>query len=212
MPVSGNKPRVSWGEDMPTSAWSGAENSKPQLVRKIPCIQGAVNLQAWMRGLVVAMAKGDIKAGKSTIIGSAGEYFVMGELLRRGWLAGLTPRGAPDFDIVATKNGRTIHVRVKTKTADSALFRWNRLKDGNVFRAGNREGDVCVLVDIGGVTPEYYVVPSKEVERQLLKFFGDWLSEKPGRDPENRVIAFNIGRAEHLEWLSNFKDNWAVLD
>jgi hypothetical protein len=91
------------------------------------------------------MAKGDIKAGKSSIIGSAGEYFVMAELLKRGWLAGLTPRGAPDFDIVATKEDTTIQVRVKTKTADSRLFRWNRLKDGKVFRAPIRESDFCVL-------------------------------------------------------------------
>jgi hypothetical protein len=57
------------------------------------------------------MAKGDIKAGKGSIVGSAGEYFVMAELLKRGWLAGLTPRGAPDFDIVATKEDKTIHVQ-----------------------------------------------------------------------------------------------------
>ena len=87
------------------------------------------------------MAKGDIKAGKSTIIGAAGEYFVMAELLRRGWVAGLTPRGAPDFDIVATKDGWTIYVRVKTKTADAKLFRWNLRSDHKVFRDPISESD-----------------------------------------------------------------------
>jgi hypothetical protein len=107
-----------------------------------------------------AMAKGDIKADKGSIVGSAGEYFVMAELLKRGWLAGLTPRGAPDLDIVAPKEDKTIHVRVKTKTADSRLFRGNRLRDGKVFRAPLRESDFCVLVDIGGAAPEYYVIPT----------------------------------------------------
>jgi hypothetical protein len=99
--------------------------------------------------------KGDVKAGRSAVIGAAGEYFTMGELLRRGWLAGLTPRGARDFDIIATKEDRTIHVRVKTKTADSELFRWNRREDGSVFKAPIGEDDFCVLVDLGPPAPEY---------------------------------------------------------
>jgi len=154
------------------------------------------------------MAKGDIKAGKSAIIGSAGEYFAMAELLRQGWLAGLTPRGSRDFDIVATRDGQTIHVRVKTKTADSKLFRWNLREDGTVFRAPIGEDDFCVLVDIGGAVPEYYVIPTRRVECELQKIRSDWLAAKATRSPSNRVIAFEIGRDN--SFLSEFK-NWAVL-
>jgi len=157
------------------------------------------------------MAKGDIKAGKSSIIGAAGEYFVMAELLKRGWLAGLTPRGARDFDIVATKGDTTIHVRVKAKTADSKLFRWNRLTDGKVFRAPIRESDFCVLVDIGSAAPEYYVMPTRQLEKKLLEFFDEWLAAKPTRSAENRVIAFDLGHVDHEQWLSRFKNDWTVL-
>jgi hypothetical protein len=154
------------------------------------------------------MAKGDIKAGKGVLVGSAGEYFVMAELLRKGWIAGLTPRGAPDFDIIATKNGRTIHVRVKTKTEDSKLFRWNLRKDDRVFRSPTRENDFCVLVDMAGVSPEYYVIPTQRVESELQRIRGNWLAERATRRASNRVIAFELPRDTVL--LSQFK-NWKAL-
>src|SRR5579863_1426267 len=131
----------------------------------------------------------------------------MAELLRQGWVAGLMPRGAPDFDIVATKDGHTIHVRVKTKTADSKIFRWNLRKDGRVFRAVG-ENDFCVLVDIGRAVPEYYVVPTRRVESELQKLRIAYLAEKATRSPSNRVVVFELPR--HDLFLSEFK-NWAAL-
>src|SRR5260370_14448010 len=138
------------------------------------------------------MAKGDIKAGKSSIIGAAGEYFVRAELLERGWLAGLTPRGARDFDIVATKGDTTIHVRVKTKTAASKIFRWNRLTDGKVFRAPIRESDFCVLVDIGGDAPEYYVTPTRPLAKNHLQLFDRTIPPKPTPRPRNHGLSFAL--------------------
>ncbi len=46
---------------------------------------------------------GRIKAGEGTLIGNAGEYYVVAELLKRGVLAALAPRNAPAFDILAVK-------------------------------------------------------------------------------------------------------------
>ena len=151
---------------------------------------------------------GDIKAGKSEIIGAAGEYFVMAELLRQGWIAGLTPRGARDFDIIATRDGKTIHIRVKTKTANSKLFRWNLRKDDKVFRVPIGKDDFCVLVDIGGVAPNYYVIPTPKVETELQKIRSEWLAGKATRNASNRVIAFELVRDS--DWLSKFT-GWAAL-
>jgi hypothetical protein len=140
------------------------------------------------------MARGDIKAGNSAIIGAAGEYFVMAELLKRGRLAGLAPRGTRDFDIIATKSGSTIHVRVKTKTADSKLFRWNRRLDDRVFRVPLSEKDFCVLVDIGGESPTYFVIPTELVEGKLQQNWDEW---RRGKAPE-------VGRtaSSHFDWAA----------
>ena len=36
------------------------------------------------------------------IVGSAGEHFVLCQLLRRGWIATKAPEGAPNMDILVT--------------------------------------------------------------------------------------------------------------
>ena len=67
---------------------------------------------------------GKVKSGLGTLIGNAGEYYVMAELLKRGVVAGLMPRNAPSFDILATRGNRTVRIRVKTKSAQYDNWRW----------------------------------------------------------------------------------------
>ena len=127
------------------------------------------------------MAKGDIKAGRGMLIGAAGEYFVMGELLRRGWLAGMTPRGATDFDIIASRGDRVVSVRVKSKTADATIFRWNRKVEGCVLRSPIAANDFSVLVDLrtAGEPPEYRREhATSELETKLQSNFGRMASRK----------------------------------
>jgi hypothetical protein len=102
--------------------------------------------------------RGDIKAGKGPLIAAASEYLVMGELLRRGWIAGLTPRGTADFDVVAIEKDCPIRVRVKTNTINSKLFRRNRGAEGKALREPLGEDDFCILVDLAGEhdIPEYF--------------------------------------------------------
>jgi hypothetical protein len=156
------------------------------------------------------MAKGDVKAGRSALIGAAGEYFVMGELLRQAWLAGMTPRGASDYDIIATKGARTIRLRVKTKTADSDLFRWNAHKEtGVIFRHIADTNDYCVLVDLAGAHPEYYVLPTAIVDAKLRQLSQEYLDGDPRRSRANRIRAFKLKL--HGAWLANHK-SWACID
>ena len=53
----------------------------------------------------------------STIVGAAGEYHVLSQLLRRGWIAALAPDGAPNMDILVTdeNNDRLCAIQVKTR-------------------------------------------------------------------------------------------------
>jgi hypothetical protein len=157
--------------------------------------------------------KGDIKAGKGPLIAAAGEYLVTGELLRRGWIAGLTPRGTADFDVVAIKKEWSIRVRVKTKTVNSKLFRWNRV-DGKAFREPLGEDDFCILVELASEhdIPEYFITRTRDVQKKLNDNFDKWLKAKPGRDRNNPVIGIVRGRKEDEEWLSPLKDRWAVLE
>ena len=54
------------------------------------------------------------KEGKGTTIGNAGEYLVVGELLRRGAITALAPGNTPGFNILVTNGIDSMNVRVKT--------------------------------------------------------------------------------------------------
>jgi len=100
---------------------------------------------------------GRIKSGDGTVIGNAGEFCVAADLLKRGVIAALAPRAAPNFDILASKGNRTVRIRVKTKSAEYTDWQWAIKKDGTIFRELSRKDDITVLVNL---TPE-----SKERKR-----------------------------------------------
>jgi hypothetical protein len=54
---------------------------------------------------------------QSTLLGAAGEHYVMAELLRRGYIAALAPQGVPNADIVVTdiEGSRLCSIQVKTR-------------------------------------------------------------------------------------------------
>jgi len=78
--------------------------------------------------------KGRIKAGEGTLIGNAGEYYVVAELLKRGIVASLVPRNAPAVDVLATKGPFTTRIRVKTKSEQYDIWQWTAKPDGTIFR------------------------------------------------------------------------------
>ena len=54
---------------------------------------------------------------QSTLLGAAGEHFVMSELLWRGYIAALAPQGVPNADIVVTDitSSHLCTIQVKTR-------------------------------------------------------------------------------------------------
>lgn len=160
----------------------------------------------------------------SIIVGNAGEYFVLAELSRRGWTAAPTPRNSRAFDILATKNGRQLALRVKTKTSAATGFRWNAKKDGTVFAELSEASDFLVLVDMGCVDdpPRYWIVPTHFIYRCLVEDFQEWVST-PGfkgrqRAKDNKVRFMHLpeqnGRPKHgyERRLSSYFNNWALLE
>ncbi len=159
--------------------------------------------------------RGQIKAGKSAIIGNAGEYFVVGELLRRGLIAALAPRNAPDFDVVATEGTRALGVRVKTKTAAAKFWRWNVKKDGSIF-GEIRGDDVTILVDLNdGDSPvDYFVLPTSTLDGKLRELFERWVRQ-PGRtgqphDPTNKIRGIGDNPGD-MEWLQGYRARWSIV-
>src|SRR3990167_9068300 len=60
-------------------------------------------------------------AYNSSLIGAAGEHFVLCQLLRRDWIAALAPEGVPNTDIIVTdiEGNRQCAIQVKTRSVGS---------------------------------------------------------------------------------------------
>jgi len=158
---------------------------------------------------------GRIKAGEGSLIGNAGEYYVVAELLKRGIVAALAPRNAPSFDILATRENRSVRIRVKTKSHEYSVWQWAIKKDGSIFRDLSEQGDFTVLVDLAMETKDlkFYVVPTYQIDAWLKRGFEKWLStlgrnNKP-RSPTNPKR--NLNQKTYAQVLSKYLNQWEKL-
>jgi hypothetical protein len=128
-----------------------------------------------------------IKAGLGPLIGNAGEYAVMSELLKRDVIAALAPRNTPAFDILATKGGKTIRIRVKTKSGNIPVWQYSAKEDQSIFREMHPSGDFTVLVSLGTGKERnrYFVVATTAVDTWLKESYQRWV-DTPGRGGRKR--------------------------
>lgn len=66
------------------------------------------------------------------LLGAAGEHLVMYELLKRGYIAGLAPEGAPLVDVIVTNPSchRTCTIQVKTTQQSRQKWRMGKKNEG----------------------------------------------------------------------------------
>ena len=159
--------------------------------------------------------KGRIKAGEGALIGNAGEYYVMAELLKQGIITALTPRNAPSFDILATRKNQTVRIRVKTKSQEYPIWQYSAKKDGSIFRDLSKDGDITVLVDLTMATKDlkFYIVPTYQIYEWLKKDFKEWV-RTPGKnnrphDPTNKKR--NLSQEKYARELSKCLNKWEKL-
>ncbi len=161
---------------------------------------------------------GKIKLGQGTVIGNAGEYLVVGELLKRGIIAAPAPRNSPGFDVLATNGIKSLNIRVKTKTEAADSWVWVCKKDEKktIFKNLTDAPDFTVLVDLKDEqsSPEYYIVRTSELNDRLRSIYEYWvnLPSKRGKphDPNSRMR--RIGFTPHQkDWLSEHRGAWHLI-
>lgn len=165
-----------------------------------------------------------IEKAMSNLIGPAGEYWVMCELLRRGFIAALAPVGVPNTDIVVTDQIGSLlfAIQVKARQEKGSDKGWHmkpkhtQLKSSSLF--------YC-FVDFGkeGLEqPKSWVVPSTIVADCIFENHVAWLSSpgKKGQERnDNKVRRFLLdytkltGRDTVYTkgWLDKYAENWSQL-
>jgi len=117
-----------------------------------------------------------IRSGQT---GIAGEHFVTGELLRRGWLAAMVKGNSPLIDILASKGTRTIQVQVKTRSSGSKA-------DSSLAQAKLAGHVYYIVVDFHKGGADYYIIPGIDLERFYYRSPCGIL----GRIPFRRIAPF----------------------
>ena len=111
--------------------------------------------------------------------GNAGEYFVAGELERRGFTVAVPMSNVKDFDILAI--GRETHkqIAIQVKTTGYKQKKWTLSKKNEELIGDNI---FYIFVSLNELdTPEYHIVPSKIVANTIKKSYKKWL-ETPGKN------------------------------
>ena len=166
-----------------------------------------------------------VLASQSSLLGAAGEHFVMSEMLRRGYVAALAPPGVPNVDIVVTniEGTRLCSIQVKTRRAIGSDGGWHMKAKHETIRADRL---FYCFVDFGKTPndrPTVHVLPSRLVAEVLAASYSKWLATpgKKGQPHKESIMrrllpdytkTFGVtNNAYPKGWLDQHRDAWHLL-
>jgi len=151
--------------------------------------------------------------------GDAAQFFVAGELCRRGVVAVVTMGNSPNTDILCSnaQGNRFVHVQVKTFVPGN-----RNCSVGPKSERDYGEGFVWVLAGIplpASSSPfQYYVIPAADIASNVRECFRLW-AETPGRNGQRHQAETNTVRAIFLPprvnangWsLEQYSNRWDII-
>lgn len=111
-----------------------------------------------------------------SLVGSAGEHYVLYRLHRKGMLSAPAPRGFKDVDILVLNPDRSVVASIQVKTSTHGQGWAMSEKHESIVLPGL----YYCFVDFEPVVPVTYVVPCRVVAEVVRKSHRSWLAI-PGR-------------------------------
>ena len=158
-------------------------------------------------------------AKRSTkIVGAAGQHYVMYELLRRNFVAALTPEGVPGVDILVSDltGGHLASLQVKTASAPRPTWPLGTKSETLV----SERLYYCFVMpkDELMTSPDCWIIPSAIVAEHATISHRTWLQGEPKRGPtrndsDRRAMHKSCEPLEKYPqgWLDPYQDNWEIL-
>ncbi len=164
-------------------------------------------------------------ASQSSLVGAAGEYHVMAELLRRGYIAALAPQGVPNADIVVTdvEGTRLCSIQVKTRRDLGSDGGWHMKAKHEGIRANRVFYCFVNFGKTADTRPTVYVLPSAVVAKVLSVAHRRWLATpgkkgQPHKDSQMRRLLPDYTKTSGSTnnpytagWLDKYRDAWHFL-
>lgn len=156
--------------------------------------------------------------GNSITRGNASQFFVAGELCRRGYSAVVTLGNTPNTDIFCSNLEGTKFVHIQVKTFIPGI------RTCSVGKKTERYVGENFFWVLGGIplpntnrSFEYYIIPSQDMAENVKKQHSDWLN-RPGRkgQPHNdnpvRGILLPPRKLPDLWDISRYLDRWDLIE
>lgn len=150
--------------------------------------------------------------------GNASQFFVAGELCRRGYAALVTIGNTPNTDILCSNRAGTrfVHIQVKTFVPGT--------KSCSVgVKAERNFGDkfLWILAGIPGPKSphafEYFIVPSAAMSANVAAYHQQWLetpgkNDRPHMDNTVRAVAVAAGAPKYFWPVSEYRDRCDLIE
>lgn len=150
--------------------------------------------------------------------GNASQFFVAGELCRRGWVAVVTLGNSPNTDILCsnTEGTKFVHIQVKTFVPGNKTVSVGR-------KAEKLYGANFVWVLAGIPHPgskeafAFYIIPASEVSKHVGGAHQLWMNA-PGKkgqahkDSAVRTIHLPPGKSFSGWEISEYRERWDIIE
>ena len=167
----------------------------------------------------------------SSVVGAAGEHYVLCQLMRRGWIAALATEMSPNVDIlVSSAEGDTPRsLQVKTAQEVSNRKGWHMKPKHETLSIDDL---FYVFVNIGNEPSEpivSYVLPSRVVAGCIRECHQVWLDTpgrggKPHKEHNMRMLFPDYSHIKPITdqgkaiitkyqegWLDQYRENWGII-
>lgn len=138
-------------------------------------------------------------------IGNSGEYFVAGELERRGFTVAVPMSNVKDFDVLAIHRETHEQFAIQVKTTGYRQKKWTLSKKNEGLIGKNI---FYVFVSLNELdAPEYHIVQSEVVAETIKKTHQNWLNtpgKKGQQHNDNNIRTFEDKADIYL-------DRWDLL-
>ena len=150
--------------------------------------------------------------------GNSSQFFVAGELCRRGHAAVVTLGNCPNTDILCSniEGTRFVHIQVKTFVPGN--------KTCSVGKKAETDFGEHFFWVLGGIPQpeqdaefEYYIIPAKEMAKQIYTRHKKWMETpgkngRPHKDSGMRIV-YIPPQAPSGDWdISEFNNRWDLID
>jgi len=159
-----------------------------------------------------------VAASDKSSRGNASQFFVAGELCRRGLVAVVTMGNSPNTDILCSnaEGTRFVHIQVKTYVPGNGTV--------TVGVKAERDYGPSFVWVLGGIPRpdqdkpfEYFVIPSAEVAKNVRASHQKWLAAVdrngvPHKDNKVRTIHLPPHKSFSGWEIGEYKNRWDIIE